>query len=284
MSPEIGTGDRLGVMLFMAGALHAAVLLGVGFVVPDGERDSPPLIEVTLTQSPAEEAPDDHDFLAPEHQDGGGEAEQPQRPTEPGALLPDPRDQVAPLSAAPEQQPAPLTEEARTLTSDDADETVPEPEPGEPRPEESPERDQLDAPEQVASDLADTERRIDWDARHPTQKRITARTRSHHAAEYMHQWVERIEQVGTLNYPDQARREGLSGRLIVEVTLDADGSVADVELLEGSGYNLLDDAARRFVEMAAPFPAVPEDARGGRDQLVITRTWRFVSDGTLEAD
>ncbi len=281
--PLIKPGDRLGMTLFMAAALHGAIILGVGFTIPMGERDTPPLIEITLAQSPSEEAPEDYDFLAPDDQEGGGTAEEAMRPTEQSSLLPDPRDMTDVVSAAPEQQPDAPADEARRVTTEDSPEQVPEPEHNEPQPDHSPNRDLVDADEQVARDIADTSRSIDWNARYPSKQRINARTRAHEAAAYMQGWIERIEQVGNLNYPDEARRRNLSGSLIVEVTLNPDGSVVDIRILDNSPYPVLDESAKRVVEMAAPFPAIPEDVLDGKDQLVITRTWQFVRDGQLEA-
>ena len=282
--PRISHGDRLGMTLFMAAALHGAVILGVGFTVPLGDRETPPLIEITLAQSPTEEAPEDYDFLAPDDQDGGGTAEEAMRPTETSSLLPDPRDMSDVVSAAPSQQPDPPADDTQTVTTESADEQVPEPEQNEPQPDDSPHRDMVDADEQVARDVADTDWRAEHDARYPSKRRINARTRSHHAAEYMNSWIERIEQVGNLNYPDEARRQGLSGRLIVEVTLDADGNVVDISILDRSPHRLLDESAERVVEMAGPFDAIPEEVLDGNEQLVITRTWEFVSDGNGELE
>ncbi|MDX2503919.1 MAG: energy transducer TonB, partial [Gammaproteobacteria bacterium] len=36
-----------------------------------------------------------------------------------------------------------------------------------------------------------------------------------------------------------------------------------------------DDAAKRIVELAAPYAAVPKDVLQGNNRLVITRTWQF---------
>lgn len=280
---RIRPGDRLGMTLFMAAALHGALILGVGFTMPLPERDTPPLIDITLAQSPTDEAPEDFDFLAPDDQQGGGSAEEVMRPSEQSSLLPDPRDGGDAVSAAPEQRVEPPADETRTLTAETAPERTPEPEESEPQPEDSPRRDLLDANEQVARDIADTTRSIDWDARYPSKQRINARTRAHDAAAYMQSWIERIEQVGNLNYPDEARRRGLAGELIVEVTLDPGGRVVDISIPRRSPHALLDESARRVVELAAPFPDVPEEVLEGKDQLVITRTWQFVSDGQLEA-
>lgn len=279
--PRTSPADRLGIALFVAAALHGAIIFGVGFTMPLGERDTPPLIEITLAQSPTEETPEDFDFLAPDHQEGGGTAEAAKRPTEYSALLPDPRDMSEVVSAAPSQRPDSLARNTQAISTSAADEQIPEPELKDPQPHESPNRDLLDAKEQVARDIADTFTRHEWRARYPSKQRINARTRAHEAAAYMHDWIRRIEEVGNLNYPDEARRRGLSGRLIVEVTLDRDGSVAGIQVLERSPHAVLDESAKRLVTMAGPFEAIPEEVLGGKDQLVITRTWQFVHDGRL---
>lgn len=283
INPGSNPGERLGVTLFVAAAVHAAVILGVGFTMEQGSPEPPPLIEITLAQSPSEETPEDYDFLAPEDQQGGGSAEEAMRPTEPSSLLTDPRDMSDLVSASPRQQPDPPADESRRLTTDDAEQQVPEPEVNEPQPESAQQREEIDASEQVARDIADTSERVDWDARYPSKRRINARTKAHDAAAYMQGWIDRIEQVGNLNYPDEARARGLTGRLIVEVTLAPDGEVIKTEILERSDHAVLDQAVRRVVELAAPFPDIPEDVLNGNDRLVITRTWEFVSGGRLEA-
>ncbi|WP_290649776.1 energy transducer TonB [Aquisalimonas sp.] len=279
--PRISPADRFGIALFVAAALHGAIIFGVGFTMPLAERDTPPLIEITLAQSPTEEAPEDFDFLAPDHQEGGGTAEEAKRPTEYSALLPDPRDMGAVVAAAPSQRADPPAQDTRAITTNTAREQLPKPELNAPEPHHSPNRDLLDAEEQVARDIADTFTRHEWRALHPSRQRINARTRAHEAAAYMHDWIRRIEEVGNLNYPDEARRRGLSGRLILEVTLDRDGSVAGIQVLERSPHAVLDESAKRVVTLAGPFEAIPEEVLGGKDQLVITRTWQFVHDGGL---
>ncbi len=287
MSAKITPNDRLGMTLFMAVVVHALVILGVGFSTVIPERDLPPLIEITLTQSPTDETPDDYDFLAPEDQDGGGTVDEVVRPTEPSALEPDPRDMEDQIQAEPEATPQhePAPDETPAVTTQESEETVPEPEQlaEEPEPDVQQPLSLVDARQQVARDIADTSQTIDWNARWPSKQRINARTRSHAAAAYMHAWIERVEQIGNLNYPDEARRRGLSGTLIVEVTLFPDGSVEEIQILEPSRHAVLDQAAVRIVELASPFSRVPDDVLQGRDRLVITRTWEFVRGERLRA-
>lgn len=279
----ITSGDRLGMTLFMAAVVHAVVILGIGFSGMLPRPDLPPLMEITLTQSPSERAPEDYDFLAPDDQDGGGSAEEAMRPTERSSLVPDPRNMENEITSQ-SSPPAPaVTEETQVVTTSRSERRTAAPD--EPRPEaEQPQpRDQPDNEQQVARDIADVTQTIDWDARYPSKQRINARTRSHAAAEYMKSWIEKVEQVGNLNYPDEARRRQLAGQLIVEVTLMPDGTVEAINILQRSRYRLLDEAALRVVELASPYAPVPPEVLQGNSRLVITRTWEFVSGSGLQA-
>ncbi len=281
---RIGTGDRLGMTLFLSICIHALIILGIGFASAVPDRDLPPLIEITLAQNPTDEAPEEYDFLAPDDQDGGGSLEEAQRPSERAALVPDPRDldDLVQEEEVPASAGAP--DEVATIRAETSTEHMPEPE-DRALETEFADLDPLrltEAHQQVARDIADPTQTVDWDARYPSKQRINARTRTHAAAAYMKDWIEKVERVGNLNYPDEARRRGLTGRLILEVTLFPDGSVDRVRVLDRSDHAVLDDSAVRVVNMAAPYAAVPEDVLEGKERLVITRTWEFVRDGDME--
>src|SRR5699024_4318441 len=90
-----------------------------------------------------------------------------------------------------------------------------------------------------------------------------------------------VERVGNMNYPEQARRQGLAGALVLSVDVLKDGSVNQIRLLKSSGYDVLDEAAIRIVRLSAPFAPLPEEIRREYDVLTITRTWQFSSSGVL---
>ena len=112
-------------------------------------------------------------------------------------------------------------------------------------------------------------------AKRPKATYITASTRRTPDAMYLKAWTRKIERFGNLNYPDEARRQKLEGQLILTVALSPDGNIINVKISKSSGHKVLDDAARRIVELAAPFAKVPEDVLQGNNRLVITRTWQF---------
>jgi protein TonB len=121
---------------------------------------------------------------------------------------------------------------------------------------------------------AEVERREAQYARRPKRKFVSASTQEYAYAQYLKQWVERVERVGNANYPERARAERLDGRLVMTVAVRRDGSVESVVLNTPSRYEVLNQAARRIVELAGPYPAVPQTSEPV-DVLHITRTWHF---------
>src|SRR6185436_15632313 len=109
----------------------------------------------------------------------------------------------------------------------------------------------------------------------PRSKAIGSRTEGVVYAEYVDKWRRRIEQVGTRNYPQEAKQRKLYGSLMMTVHIKADGSVEKVEIDRSSGHRLLDTAARHVVELAGPFPPFPAVVRKDWDILSISRTWMF---------
>jgi protein TonB len=120
-------------------------------------------------------------------------------------------------------------------------------------------------------------------SKNPRSKFISARTKEFKYASYMRDWVAKVERVGELNYPDAARRQHLSGKLIVQVAVYPDGTVREITIRKPSGHKILDDAAVRIVKLAAPFAPFPDDIKQETDVLYITRTWIFTSGNRLKS-
>jgi protein TonB len=117
----------------------------------------------------------------------------------------------------------------------------------------------------------------------PRKKFIGARVEEYRFAQYVEDWRQKIERIGNLNYPDAARGR-LYGSLVLTVVIKANGDLDRVEVNRSSGQRLLDDAARRIVQMAAPYAAFPESIRRDTDVLEITRTWTFTNMDRLRSD
>ena len=93
----------------------------------------------------------------------------------------------------------------------------------------------------------------------------------------MDAWRRKVEMVGNLNYPQEAKKLNLSGSLILDVALNKDGTINEITLRKSSGKKLLDDAAIRIVELAAPFAPFPMNIENQVDILHILRTWQFIN-------
>ncbi|HIP53332.1 MAG TPA: energy transducer TonB, partial [Chromatiales bacterium] len=125
------------------------------------------------------------------------------------------------------------------------------------------------------------EKRSSAYARRPRRRAINASTKEFRYAAYLEAWRRKIERIGNLNYPEEARRKGLYGNLVLHVAVRADGSVEQIRVVRSSGHKLLDEAAMRIVRLAAPFAPFPENIRKETDILDITRTWQFLRSNRL---
>ena len=118
----------------------------------------------------------------------------------------------------------------------------------------------------------------------PRRKFIGARTQEYRFAQYIEDWRVKVERIGNLNYPEQARRDQIYGKLQLSVSIKADGSVENVEVSRSSGHRLLDAAAVRIVKLAGPYSPLPPDITKDIDILTITRTWSFTPSDKLESE
>jgi protein TonB len=121
---------------------------------------------------------------------------------------------------------------------------------------------------------AQIDKQIEEYQKRPRKKFIGARAAEDRFAFYEDAWRVKVERVGTLNFPAEARGR-IYGNLQLTVTIRADGSVEAIELNRSSGLKVLDTAAFKIVRMATPFAAFPPDIRSEYDQIIITRTWFF---------
>ena len=115
---------------------------------------------------------------------------------------------------------------------------------------------------------------VDEYNKRPRKRFIGARTEEYRFAQYIEDWRRKVERIGTLNYPEAARGK-LYGSLVLTASINHDGSLNRVDINRSSGYRVLDDAAKRIVEMASPYSPFPPDIRRDTDILEITRTWDF---------
>jgi protein TonB len=118
----------------------------------------------------------------------------------------------------------------------------------------------------------------------PKRKFIGARTKEYRFALYVESWRQKVERIGNMNYPEAAKAQKLYGQLRMTVSMKADGSLESVIIDQKSNYPVLDEAAKRIVELAAPYAVFPEDIKKDTDILSITRTWTFTQEDSLQTE
>lgn len=273
----IGAGQRLVATTLLGLILIGVAVLGVSFGRDDAAPVTPTL-DVILTETASRTPPERADFLAQANHQGGGDSEESQRPREAtSAPVPKPEPGLAPI---PIRAQAPRPQDATPMpvltTTGDSVEAAPRdaPRPDTP-PTPLPLGDQLlEQQIEMARLAAEVERRQAQYAKRPKRKFVSASTQEYAYAAYLRAWVERVERVGNANYPERARAERLEGRLVMTVAVRRDGSIESVVLNTPSRHEVLNQAARRIVGLAAPFAPVPQGAERV-DVLHITRTWHF---------
>ena len=276
-----GSGDRLGVTLLFSLIAHGVLALGITF---EYEKSAPslPALDVILVQSASGEKPEKADFLAQAHNSGGGTLDKAVRPSElvsspvntpEAGIAPRPMQASAPKPAPPTEREL-LTQQRAKFSVTTQTETPEQP----PLPQPTA-RDVLEKKLEMARLATEIQRESEAYAKRPKKKYISANTKEYAYAAYMSAWVARVERIGNLNYPDDARREQLHGDVLLTVALRKDGTIKSIDIVQSSHHSILDDAATRIVKLAAPFPAIPTEE--GVDELYITRTWQFLPGDVL---
>ncbi|TAL83230.1 MAG: TonB family protein [Rhodanobacter sp.] len=277
------TADPIGATLIFSLLLHGVLLLGITFHFA---KPTPrlPTLDVTLVNVANREAPDKADFLAQANNRGGGQSDRVARPSQlfSGALpRPDPgiaahrvrNTTPPPRQATPTRMITTTGASDFSVPSDTAHSRI--------DPQDAPATAaELRRQQEIAQLAAELRKKKVAYAKRPKVKYLTASTREYAFAAYMRHWTDRIERVGNLNYPEEARRRGLHGDVLLTVVLNLDGSIKRVEIIQSSGHEVLDEAARRIVRLAAPFPPAPRTGEH-LDELNITRTWQFQPNNVL---
>jgi len=271
--------DRLGFTLFLAALIHLALLLGVGFSFVEPKQISKTL-EITLSTFKSEKPPEKADFLAQDNQQGSGTLDKKAIPktTEVAPFQDNSINQVTPppparqevTEAAPKAvvtTVAPKPKKAVIKHEQVKTEVAPQ--------EQAPTFDSSQLTSDIASLEAELAKEQQLYAKRPRIHRLSAAsTMRDKGAWYKDDWRKKVERIGNLNYPEEARRQQIYGNLRLMVSINRDGSLYEVLVLESSGQPLLDQAAQRIVRLAAPFAPFTGDL-SDVDRLEIIRTWKF---------
>jgi protein TonB len=273
--------DRMLTTCFLAALFHGIVILGVTFSSSGGKADAneAPALEVVLVndQAPSVASNPNAQYLSERSQKGSGNTLKRERTLIPkSSLMPVERsgipsgDGLASLQAGAEAGDEELVatqRPAQKILYFAAATAAPVP-------------SQLPLLLEKRPDLAMTpnddgvELRMRGEAKH--QLWIAADTRESDVAVYLDSWRRKIERVGTMNFPDAARRQKLSGTPVIEVTIGSDGKLVETVVRRSSGHAEIDEAAMRILKLAAPFDPFPGELAGKHDQIRIAYEWQFL--------
>ncbi len=252
-APEAGGGVsspwRLALCVFLAAALHGALLFGVK--LPVAAPQTPLVVAITL-ESP-QRGP-----LASERRARGN-----------------PSQERSPAPAAEAASPVPIRREGRAIATPARPRATAEPALAaeKPKPLAAPARDKLVGKSALALARAVADA-AGADARASAGFGNAAPLGADFAY-YLDAWRRKVERIGQLNYPAEAKAKGLAGTLRLRVSIAADGALNDVRVVEGSGHAVLDAAALRIVRLAAPYAPFSPTMRAATEVLEIERTWQF---------
>lgn len=266
--------------------VHVAVIVALGWRLPGLTTAAAPhnVLEVVLVNARSALAPDRPDVLAQANLDGGGNTDQDLRTTSPAPAVEARASALAPPTPAPAASSPAASTPMLAVPAPDAPamaqdpRTPPRPPASEVRPRELLERSQ----EMVR---LEAQIRRDYEANQKRRRTefVGARASEYRFAAYVDNWRNKVERIGNLNYPAEARRQRLYGSLQLTVVLRADGEVDSVTLNRSSGHRLLDEAAMRIVKMAGPYDRFPESIARDTDFISITRTWTFSREDAVSA-
>ncbi|MCL2308902.1 MAG: TonB family protein [Proteobacteria bacterium] len=241
------------------------------------------VMEVVLVNSATKEKPTKAEVLAQANLDGGGNTDEDRRAKTPLPKLPK-ESQKNELDAAVEKR-AELEKTAQQLTvqQQTAKAAVQPLEEKAPPTANRPDATKLmDQTLELMQLEAQIQKDMDTYQKRPRKMFVGSRAQEYRFARYIEDWRLKVERVGNMNYPEAARREQAYGSLRMTVAINSDGSVHEVTVDQTSGHRILDAAAQKIVEMAAPYGAFPADIRSEVDILYITRTWSFTRGSGLE--
>ena len=279
-------GERL-----FAGAILGSILLHLfvlaikfsPFDLSMLDRNGPPL-EVALVNAKSTTKPTKAEILAQAHLDGGGNTDAIRRAKTPLPVLPH-DNATTDLSVATQkvQQLEEQTKEMMTQLRARASVA-----PAVAKPTDAKEMPELPSAAEVMQRTLEAVRleaqiakEMEAYEKRPKRRFVGARAEEYRFARYVEDWRLKVERIGNLNYPEAAREKKLYGSLLLTVGIRADGTLESVAVDRSSGQKILDIAATKIVEMAAPYAPFPPDIRRDTDILYITRTWTFAPGDSL---
>ena len=274
------TFSTLQIALGVSALLHAVVLT-TRFVDPQSFnrvfKDTP--LEVILVNAKSNEKPDIAKAIAQASLSGGGQLEKGRAtsPLPPSALtdLGDAaEDAQKKVEAMQEQQTQLLAQIKKQLA------VMPPPDPKTPNNDPvKAERDEKR--KQLIKILAEIEKRINEENARPKKRYISPATLEGVEAIYMSKFKDKVEMLGTKNFPTLAGNK-LYGELVMVIYLNAKGGVMETEIAMSSGNKSLDRIAQTIVKAGAPYGNFSQSMLKEFQVIVTTSRFKFTRDETLE--
>jgi protein TonB len=280
-------GSALTIAVVASLTVHA-VLLATRFSFHDLRKtgDRGPPLEVVLVNAKSTQKPATAEVLAQANLEGGGNTEANRRAKTPLPIPPksDPANDIAMTTQKAEALERRAQDLMTQLKSGASAPVVP---PVVEAPEKTQPVSVADLSQRTLEVMrleAQIARDMDAYQKLPKRRQVGVRAEEYRFARYVEDWRQKVERIGNLNYPEAARQMKLYGNLILTVSIRADGSVEKVVIERSSGHRVLDAAATRIVEMAAPYSPFPSDIRRDTEILDITRTWTFARGDELRSE
>ena len=282
--PYVPGNRRLWLAIAISLAVHG-LLMTLHFSFPDASKAMrEKALDIVLVNAKSAKPPTNAQALAQANLDGGGNTDENRRVKTPlpatqqqtsGTEIERMQRRVRELEVAQQK----MLTEAKTARAASAARNATE------QPSPSPSLSGLDLAESaraMARLEGEISKNVDEYNKRPRKKNIGSRTEEYRFAQYIEDWRQKVERIGTLNYPEAARGK-LYGSLVLTLSINQDGTLSRVDINRSSGYKVLDDAAKRIVQMAAPYSPFPPEIRRDTDILEITRTWYFTQGDQLSA-
>jgi len=279
---KITSSDRLGFTLFIALMFHAIIVLGISFTHSETTNEQAlPSLDIILAQTKSTTTPEEYDFLAQNDQQGGGQSQDKARPGDAiSANTPVDQQGFANKNQDATKQSKQQESEKHILTQKESDRANIS-EKNQKKSANNQQQSKTHPQLRIAQLQAEIKKmRLDY-AKRPKQIVLTASTKKAVEASYLSEWVRRIERIGNLNYPQDARKNKINGALRLNVTINNKGNVLKVSVSKSSGSSILDAAAKRIVKLSEPFKPFSTELQKSADQIVIIRTWEFSSEQQL---
>jgi protein TonB len=287
--------ERLPATIAFALLLHLTLILGVRFVPESSAAVVAAALETTEVREQDVQAPDRARYLAQSASIGAGNTsvqERPRAPMAPAApielpgldagdewltatpgtasteapdtlVAPDPHQRLLHRAVTTARSPRELSTAARPVAGVDAPRVI------------------ISHLMTVAADSADpvsdVNQRAVASSDRVRERFVAVDARESQYAPYLEQWRRRVERIGNAEYPSEARTRGLSGKLVLEIVLNADGTIRQLATRRSSKHSVLDEAAWRAVRHAAPFAPFPPQLKAEADVLRFLYEWRYES-------